>query len=188
MLRIVLLLICGVLVLSVLAGCGGSDAPQVLHNAGPNFDQAAGAAAAERELEAWALAAKRAADDAEFRLKPPPPRVQLQEANSRGWQLGVESHDASRVLREIGDLRSTDEAEFTCQVFDYYLQYPNELGSEEAFANYLYENLVHRQLPSLPWEQFTGAASRFRSAIPVAANAPETVANTALATFCSYPG
>lgn len=186
--RRLILLSFGVVALAALAGCGGSGTQDALPAARSAIDYASGAAAAERKIEAWAIAAERAADDADFHLRPPPSSTDLQLANVRGWRLGTESHDASQALREIADARSADEAEFMCQVFDYYLQYPNELGSEEAFAEYLYENIVEAELTSYAWEQFTDAAERFHLAILVAANAPEAVANTALATFCSYPG
>lgn len=186
--RLLILLSCGVVALAAFGGCGGSGTQEAFHEVGPAIDYASGAAAAERRIEAWATAAERAADDAEFHLRPPPSEADLQLANIQGWRLGTESHDASQVLREIADARSTGEADFMCQVFDYYLQHPNELGSEEAFAEYLYENLVAGELTSYAWEQFTGAAKRIQSAILVAANAPEAVANAALATFCSYPG
>lgn len=109
-------------------------------------------------------------------------------ANLDGWTLGFDTYvDSSFTLENLSDLRSTETAQFSCYVFNWYLAHPNANPEPQEFEEFLLTELVHRYLPPSPREQFSSAAENLRRGIVQAQSSPEAVANTAATTFCSIP-
>jgi hypothetical protein len=178
--------------LLVAVGCGGGGGSDVVHGVAPVVADAFHNESALRDLEAWMRDAKAEAaqvdrgviEPTEFKPIHTPPKSELHRLNTEGWDIGFETWLSTFDMQRLTDLRQSEEAAFTCYVFNFYLDHPGGISPEE-FEKYMFESLVHQVIPVSTHEELAGKINHFREGIVQADSAPEAVANTALETFCS---